>query len=65
MDLIARSYAPMNQAHIPGFPNHIPRIDWQSGLSKFKGQNSEDASLHLVKFHLHIHRLKIEFLKIF
>ena len=41
--------------------NGIPRMDWQSGLSKFKGQDGEDASLHLVKFHLHIHRPKIEF----
>ena len=51
----------MNRSHIPSFLNRIPRIDWQSRLSKFKGQDGEDASLHLVKFHFHIHRLKIEF----
>ena len=51
----------MNRAHIPSFSNHIPCIDWKKGLPKFKGQDGEDASLHLVKFHFHIHRLKIEF----
>ena len=51
----------MNLAHIPHFLNHIPCIDWKSGLSKFKGWDNEDSSLHLVKFHFHIDRLKIEF----
>lgn len=51
----------MNRAHILGFSNHIPHIYWKLGLPKFKGQDGEDASLHLVKFHLHIHRLKMEF----
>ena len=56
MDLIAQRYAPMKWSHYPGFPDRIPHIDWQSGLSKFKGQDDEDASFHLVKFHLHIHK---------
>ena len=61
IDSTAQRYAPTNRAHIHGFSNLIPCIDWQSGLSKFKGQDGEDASFHLVKFHFHIHRLKIEF----
>lgn len=58
-----KMYALMNHAHIPGFPNHIPRIDWQTGLPKFKDQGMDDAGLHLVKFHLHIHKLGVYFLE--
>ena len=61
MDSTARRYATMNRAHIPGFLNQIPCIDWQTSLSNFKSEDGEDASLHFVKFHFHIHRLKIEF----
>ena len=38
--------------------NRIPCIDWKTRLPKFKGRDGEDASLHLVKFHFHIHILK-------
>ena len=63
MDSISRRYAPINGAHIPSFPNRIPCTDWETRLQNFKGQDKEDASLHLVKFNLHIHRIKIEFLE--
>ena len=51
----------MNCAHIHGFPNHLPHIDWQTYLSKFRDEEGDNASLHLLKFHMHIHRLRIEF----
>jgi hypothetical protein len=54
-------YAPMNHSYIPGFSNHLPRIDWQTYLQKFKYKKGDDAALHLVKFHMHIHRLRVEF----
>ena len=53
-------YAPMNHAHIPSFPNRIPNVDWQTCLPKFKNQKSDDAALHLVRFHMHICKMGIE-----
>ena len=50
--LFAR-YAPMNWAHIPSFPNQIPKVDWKTGLPKFKDLKNDDAALHLVRFHIH------------
>ena len=53
-------YAPMNLAHIPGFPNRIPKLDWQIGLPKFKDQKNDDVALHLVRFHINIHKLGVK-----
>ena len=50
----------MNHAHIPGFPNQIPNIDWQAYLPRFKDQKGDDATLHLFRFHKHIHKLGVE-----
>ena len=57
--LFAR-YAPMNHSHISSFPNQIPNVDWQTCLPKFKNQKSDDAALHLVRFHMNIHELGVE-----
>ena len=27
----------------------------------FKDENKDDVSLHLLKFHMHVHRLKVKF----
>ena len=35
-------------------------MDWQACLTKFKNQKSDDVALHLVKFHMHIHKLGVE-----
>ena len=51
----------MNRAHIPCFPNHLPHIDWQTYLPKFRDEEEDDAALYLLKFYIHIHRLRIEF----
>ena len=51
----------MNHAHIPSFPNCLPHIDWQTHLPKFKDEKEDDATLHLLRFHMHIHRLRVEF----
>ena len=51
----------MSQDHIPGFPNKFPKVNWQRNLPMFKDDNRNDAALHLVRFHLHIHKLKIDF----
>jgi hypothetical protein len=54
-------YAPMNHSHIPGFPNRMPCIDWQTYLPKFKDEEGDDVALHLIKFHMHTHKLKVKF----
>lgn len=51
----------MNQAHIPSFPNRLPRIDWQANLPKFKEEKEDDVAIHLISFHMHIHRLRVDF----
>ena len=61
MDLFARRYAPMSRDHIPGFPNKIPKVDWQRNLPMFKDDDRKDAALHLVRFHIHILKLKVDF----
>ena len=60
MSSIAVRYAAMNRANIPGFPNRIPNIDWEEYLPRFKDQKGDDASLHLVRFHMHICKLGVE-----
>ena len=55
----------MNRAHIPGFPNRIPCIDWKTYLPKFIYGNEDEVVIHLVRFHMHVCKLKIEFPKDF
>jgi hypothetical protein len=50
----------MNRAHIPGFPNRLPCIDWQTYFPKFKDTEGEDDALHLVWFHMHVPKLGVE-----
>jgi len=61
MDQIARRYAPLSRDHIPGFPNKIPKVDWSRNLPTFNADGKKDAALHLVRFHMHIRKLKISF----
>jgi len=51
----------MNRVHIPAFPNQIPCIDWKTNLTKFIDGNKDEAILHLLRFHWHIHKLGIKF----
>ena len=59
--MVARRYAPMSRDHIPGFPNKMPKVDWQRNFPMFKDDDRNDASLHLVKFHIQTCKLKVEF----
>jgi len=61
MESIARRYAPMKRDHIPGFPNKMPKVNWQSNFPMFKDDDRNDVALHLVKFHMHTCMLKVEF----
>ena len=49
----------MNRAHILGFSNRTPNVDWKTCLLKFKNQKNDDDALHLVRFHMHIHKLGV------
>lgn len=51
----------MNRAHIPGFPNRMPRVDWLTYLQDFRDEEDDNASIHLIRFHMHVHKLKIRF----
>ena len=55
----------MNCAQVHGFPNRIPCIDWKNYLPKFIDGNEDEVVLHLVRFHMHVCKLKIEFPKDF
>ena len=53
----------MIRDHIPGFPNKIPKVDWQRNFPLFKDDDRNDAALHLVRCHIHIRKLKVDFPK--
>ena len=53
----ATRYAPINIASIPGYPNKIPLVNWQIDLPRFNDENNDDAAIHLLRFHKHIHKL--------
>lgn len=59
MDSITRRYAPLNRAHIHGFQNRMPSIDWLSNLPVFRREEGDHATLHLIKFHMHVRKLKV------
>ena len=49
----------MNLAIIPGYPNRIPHVNRQTYLPIFKYQKGDDVSIHLFRFHKHIHKLGV------
>ena len=61
MDQRSARYAPMNCSHIPSFPNCIPHIDWKKYFSKYEDRKGNDVALHLIRFHMHICKLGVEF----
>ena len=59
MIYIARNnarYAPMDQSHIPSFPNPLPKVNWLTYLPIFKDENKYNVALHLVRFHMHVYK---------
>jgi len=62
MSSIARMnsrYAPINWSHIPGFRNPMPKVDWLDDLPIFKDEKKDNGAIHLVRFHMHLHSLKV------
>ena len=53
----------MRRSHIPGFPNRIPKVDWLTYLPRLRDEEGDDAALHLIKFHMHVRKLKTSFPK--
>ena len=50
----------MNRDHIPGFPHKMPQINWDKNLPMFHDEKFDYPLLHLIKFHMHVWRLKFE-----
>ena len=44
-----------------GFPNTMPKVDWLTDLPIFKNENKDNVYLHLVRFHMNVQRLKVQF----
>jgi len=61
MEWVARTYAPMSRDHIPGFSKKMPKVDWLQNLPMLRNVEGNNVALHLVKFHIHVHKLKINF----
>ena len=57
---IQKRYAPMSRDHITVFPHKMPEINWMKNLPIFRDEKVDDPLLHLIKFHIHIRRLKVE-----
>lgn len=53
-------YDPMNISRILGFPNCLTHISCQTHLPKFKDEKGDDVSHHLIKFHMHTCKLRVE-----
>ena len=49
----------MNRFHIPGFPNRMPSIYWLSNSSVFKDEKVDNVALHLIKFRMHVCKIKV------
>lgn len=65
MERIERRYARMSWDHILGFSNKIPKVDWSRNLPIFKGDGKKGVALQIVRFHMHIRKLKVDFPKDF
>ena len=52
-------YAPMNWSHIPGFPNPMPKVERLTDIPIFRDEKKYNVTLHLVRFHMHVHSIKV------
>ena len=39
----------------------MPQVYWKTYLPKFRDGKGDDATLHLIRFHMHVHKLEINF----
>jgi len=39
----------------------MPCVDCKTYFPKFRDQKGDDVAIHLVKFRMHVHRLKVQF----
>ena len=50
----------MSREHIPGFSHKIPKVFWDENLPVFEGEKFDDPLLHLIKFHIHVWKVKTD-----
>ena len=60
MGSVARRYAPMNKYYISGFPKIMSQLNWKKTIPILQDNNVDDALLHLIKFHIHSWKFKVE-----
>ena len=53
-------YAPMSRDHIPGFPHKMPQVNWDDNLPVFQGEKFDNPLWHIIKFHIHVWSLNVE-----
>ena len=39
----------------------MPKVEWLTDLPIFKDEKKDNAALHLVRFHMHVCKLKVQF----
>jgi hypothetical protein len=58
--ILAKRYAFCDFSSIYGFPNPIPtRDEWENSLPRFRGEEWEVPTEHLLDFHDYMHRLQV------
>ena len=43
----------------------MPHVDWLTCFLEFRDEEGDNATLHLLTFHMHVHKMKIWFLEDF
>lgn len=51
----------MHHIYILGFPNSMPGVSWKTYLPTFKDKKGDGVDLHMIRFHMHIHKFKVKF----
>jgi hypothetical protein len=60
VDIVAARFSPLDFSNIPGFPNHVPGIRvWEDYLPRFREDDNDNLTHHLVEFHYCMHQLSI------
>jgi hypothetical protein len=58
--ILAKRYAFFDFSKIVGFPNPVPsRDEWENSLPRFRGEEWEVPTEHLLDFHDYMHWLQV------
>jgi hypothetical protein len=59
-DIVVARFAPLDFSNVPRFPNNVPSIGaWGDYLPRFREDNDDNLTQHLIEFHLCMHQLSI------